>query len=149
MSERTGSGGTREFTEHHILPGVGRTDEHAHVSALTHTRPTRRVINHYYLGVIFLRYNFVCLPPRVGARACTPRRAGRGTVSKSGAGPSIRSTPVSWSSSSFLFFFFFFFFFVCFFTARELTTSTPCVHMPAASLVPTRVPPDIGDCHVP
>lgn len=38
-----------------------------------HARATR-IINHYYLGVIFLRYNFVCLPPRVGARGlCTPR----------------------------------------------------------------------------
>lgn len=40
---------------------------HAHARAI-------RIINHYYLGVIFLRYNFVCLPPRVGARGlCTPR----------------------------------------------------------------------------
>lgn len=53
------------------------------------TRARRRIINHYYLGVIFLRYNFVCLLPRVGARACTPRRRGQGSVSKGGAGSSL------------------------------------------------------------
>lgn len=49
-----------------------RTHDRVHA----HARATR-IINHYYLGVIFLRYNFVCLPPRVGARGlCTPRTRG-------------------------------------------------------------------------
>lgn len=74
------SGGERqgEFTEYHILPGIViRTRTHTlpiHAHA-----PTAGIINHYYLEVIFLRYNFVCLPPRVGARACTPRREPDGT----------------------------------------------------------------------
>lgn len=59
-----------------------RTHDRVHA----HARATG-IINHYYLGVIFLRYNFVCLPPRVGARGlCTPRTRGReSSVSKSGA----------------------------------------------------------------
>lgn len=112
-----------------------RTHDRVHA----HARATR-IINHYYLGVIFLRYNFVCLPPRVGARGlCTPRTRGQGSVSKSGAvllSPpprlllhrlhvvsSICLLPsffllVSFSSSS-----------VYFFTVRELSTSTfMCTH---------------------
>lgn len=64
-----------------------------------HARATR-IINHYYLGVIFLRYNFVCLPPRVGARGlCTPRTRGQGSVSKSGA-VLLSSSSSSFSTSS-------------------------------------------------
>lgn len=113
-----------------------RTHDRVHA----HARATG-IINHYYLGVIFLRYNFVCLPPRVGARGlCTPRTRGReSSVSKSGAvllslsllllefffivsalcPPSAfpSSLPPSSSSS------------VYFFTVRELSTSTfMCTH---------------------
>lgn len=72
-----------------------RTHDRVHA----HARATG-IINHYYLGVIFLRYNFVCLPPRVGARGlCTPRTRGReSSVSKSGA--VLLSLSLSSSSSS-------------------------------------------------
>lgn len=127
------------------------TYRQARTQSCPRTRAWQQIINHYYLGVIFLRYNFVCLPPRVGARACTPWRRGQGSVSKSGAGsslfllPSERPLPprfllrlrcvlhrllsatTTFSRPRLLFF-------LLYFMVRELSTSTLCVHTPAASL---------------